>query len=36
VVYVNLGEKSAAMQQYYVLKELNESAAAELLKLIEK
>mgnify|MGYP003694766095 CR=1 FL=1 len=32
LAYVQLGEKTAAMQQYYVLKELNARMAAELLK----
>jgi hypothetical protein len=36
VIYVRTGEKSGAMQQYYILQTLNPKLAADLLKSIPK
>lgn len=36
MVYVRLGDKTGAMQQYYILKDLDPKLAADLLKLIPK
>ena len=36
VLYVRTGEKTGAMQQYYILQTLNPNLAADLLKTIPK
>ena len=36
VLYVRTGEKTGAMQQYYILQTLNPNLAADLLKMISK
>jgi hypothetical protein len=36
MVYARLGNKTAAMQQYYILENLDARAAADLLKAIPK
>jgi Flp pilus assembly protein TadD len=36
VLYVRTGEKTGAMQQYYILQNLNPTLAADLLKMIPK
>jgi hypothetical protein len=36
MVYATTGDKTAAMQQYYILKDLNAAVAADLLRAISR